>query len=219
MDFITWLPKIRDKHYIYVVVDMLTKFTHFFAISVDYSAKEVAELFFKEVFRLHGLPKNIVSDRHTKCICVFWQELFRLMGTKLTPGTSYHPQIHGQTKSVNKWIEGYLRNYVTSQQQAWIKWFCLEENCYNTTYHLSIGMASFRALYGYDAPSSIDRIFGDNKAPIAKHWIQESQDIIKVLKENMQAAQNRQKMYVYQHRTKLIFEVGDLVFLILHPYK
>jgi hypothetical protein len=97
MDFIIELPKVQGKDGIFVVVDHLTKFAHFLAISMECSASQVAKLFFKEVFRLHGLPKNIVSDRDSRFMSTFWQELFRLVGTKLTPSTSYHPQIDGQT--------------------------------------------------------------------------------------------------------------------------
>ena len=86
---------------------------------------------------------------------------------------------------MNKWIEGYLRNYVSEQQKAWVKWLHLGEHCYNTTYHMSIGMAPFRALYGYDAPSFADRAFGGSRAPLAKDWIEESQDILRVLKNNL----------------------------------
>ena len=66
MDFITGLPKVQGKDCLYVVVDRLTKFAHLFAISSDYSAAQVAELFFIEVFRLHGWPKTIVSNRDSK---------------------------------------------------------------------------------------------------------------------------------------------------------
>jgi hypothetical protein len=85
MDFITGLPKAQGKDCIFVVVDRLTKFAHFFAISMDFSASQVADLFFREVFRLHGLPKTIVSDRDSIFMSIFWQELFRLVGTELTP--------------------------------------------------------------------------------------------------------------------------------------
>ena len=113
MDFIIGLPKLQEKDSIMVVVDRLTKYAHFFPISIHYKAPQIAELFFKEVFRLHGLPRNIISDRDSKFLSLFWKELFRLAGTKLTPSTSYHPQTDGQTEIINKWIEGYLTNYVT----------------------------------------------------------------------------------------------------------
>ena len=79
------------------MVDWLTKYAHFFAFLIEYRASQVAELFFREIFRLHGLPKNIVSDKDSRFMSAFWQELFRLTGTELTPSTSYHPQTDGQT--------------------------------------------------------------------------------------------------------------------------
>jgi transposase InsO family protein len=151
-----------------VVVNRLTKFAHFYAILIDFSVVQVAELFFREVFRLHGLPQNIVSDRNSQFISTFWRELFRLVGTELTPSTSYHPQTDGEMEIVNKWVEGYLRNYVSGQKRAWVRWLHLREHCYNTTFHMSIDMTPFRALYGYDAPTLIDLVFEDCWAPKSK---------------------------------------------------
>eukprot|EP00253_Pinus_taeda_P024182 PITA_24182 len=118
MDFITGLLMVQGKDCIFVVVDQLTKYSHFFTISAYYTAAQVAELFFREIFRLHGLPKTITSDRDNCFMGGFWHDLFRLVGTELTPSTSYHPQTDGQTEIVNKWLEGYLRNYVSGQQRA-----------------------------------------------------------------------------------------------------
>ncbi|XP_059068475.1 uncharacterized protein LOC131858987 [Cryptomeria japonica] len=122
MDFITGLPRVQGRDCIYVVVDRLTKFAHFFTIPSTYTTTQVVDLFYKEIFRLHGLPRFIVSDRDSRFLSAFWQELFRLCGTELTPSTNYHPQTDGQTEIVNKWVEGYLRNYVTAQQRAWVRW-------------------------------------------------------------------------------------------------
>jgi hypothetical protein len=114
-------------------------------------------------------------------------------------------------------VEGYLRNYVNKQQRTWVRWLHLGEHCYNTTFHMSIGMTPFRALYGYDAPILIDLVFGKSRAPKTKDWITESQEILKLLKENLQTAQNRQKMSVDRHKIECSFDVGDLVFLRLQP--
>jgi hypothetical protein len=219
MDFITRLPKVQGKDCIYVVVDRLTKYTHLFAISSNYKTPRVAELFFREIFRLHELTRVIVSNGDSRFLDTFWQELFRLARTELTPSTSYHPQTDGQTEIVNKWVEGYLRHYVSRQQKAWIRWLHLGEYCYNTTHHMTIGMSPFRALYGYEAPSFAELAFGGSRAPKAKEWIQESQDILRVLKDNLRMAQNQQKTYVDRHRVEHSFEVGDLVFLRLQPYQ
>ena len=91
--------------------------------------------------------------------------------TKLTPNTSYHPQTNRKIEIVNKWIEGYLRNYVSGKQQAWIKCLYLGEHSYITTHHMSIGMIPFRELYGYVALSFVDLAFGESRAPKAKEWL------------------------------------------------
>ena len=94
----------------------------------------------------------------------------------------------------------------------------LGEYCYNTTYHMSIRISPFKALYGYNAPSFIETVFGDSRDSGAKDWVEESQRILQSVRENLQSAQNQQKIYVDRHRVERSFEVGDLVFLRLQPY-
>jgi hypothetical protein len=100
MNFIIGLPNVQGRYCIYMVVDRLTKISHLFSIPSDYTTTHLAKLFFREVFRLHGLPKTIISDRDNIFIGSFWQEIFRMVGTDLTPSISYHPQIDGKTKIV-----------------------------------------------------------------------------------------------------------------------
>jgi hypothetical protein len=82
---------------------------------------------------------------------------------------------------------------------------------------MSIEISLFRALYGYDAPFFVDLAFGERRAPRAKDWLQEIQDILRVLKENLQAALNQQKVYADRLRVECSFDVGDLVFIMLYP--
>lgn len=91
MDFITCLLVTQGRDCIYEVVDGLTKFAHFFAIIFKSSTSQIVELLFREVFSLHGLPKTVISDQRSRFMGSFSQELFRLVGTELTPSTSYHP--------------------------------------------------------------------------------------------------------------------------------
>jgi len=109
MDFIGGLPKAQGKDTILVVGDSLTKYAHIFALSHPYIAKEVVELFIKEVVRLHGFPALIVSDRDKLFMSIFWKELFTKAGTQLKMSTVYHPQTDGQTKVAHRCLEAYLR--------------------------------------------------------------------------------------------------------------
>jgi hypothetical protein len=218
MDFITRLSRAQGKECIFVVVDMLTKFVHFFSIATDFNATQVVDLFFMEVFRLHGLTKTIVSDSDSRFMSTFWQDLFRLVGTDLSPSTNYHAQTNGKTEIVNKWVEGYLGNYIVGQQKAWVRWLHLGEYCYNTTYHMSIGMTPFMDLYSYESLSFVEIAFGDSRAPMVQDWVQQSQDILRELKDHLQRAHNQQKVQADKHIVECTFEVGDLVYLRLQLY-
>jgi hypothetical protein len=133
-------------------------------------------------------------------------------GTELTPSTSYHPQTDGQTEIVNKWVEGYLRNYVSGQQKAWIKWLHLGEHCYNTTYHMSIGMTPFEHCMAMMLLHLWIWHLGIAGLPKPRIGYRRTKDILKALKDNLQATQNQQKIYADRHRVERSFEVGDLVF-------
>jgi hypothetical protein len=111
---------MQGKDCIYVTVDRLTKLAHFSTIPLDYSTAQVIKLSFREMFHLHGWPKAIVSGRNGRFTGSFWQAFSRLVCTKLTSSTSYHPPIGGQIEFGNTWVEGYLQNFIAGQQSAWV---------------------------------------------------------------------------------------------------
>lgn len=108
MDFIKGLPKSRGYSVIFVVVDRLSKAAHFIPLKHPFSASSVAEVFIREVVRLHGIPKTIISDRDKVFVSLFWRELFKSRGTTLKRSTDYHPQTDGHSEVVNWSLETYL---------------------------------------------------------------------------------------------------------------
>jgi hypothetical protein len=101
MDFITSLPKSRNKSVIMVVVDRLSKYAHFCTLQHPFTASIVAQIFMDQVFKLYAMPHSIVTDHDPTFTSNFWQELFKLQGTQLHHSTAYHPQTDGQTEVVN----------------------------------------------------------------------------------------------------------------------
>ncbi|GJU97129.1 ty3-gypsy retrotransposon protein [Tanacetum coccineum] len=148
MDFITSLPPSNGKTAIWVIVDRLSKFAHFIALPPHYTAASLATIFLHDIYRLHGLPKSILSDRDPIFLSRFWKELFSKIGTKLLHSSAYHPQTDGQTEVVNRCLESYLRCFACDEPTSWSKYLYLAEFWYNTSYHSAIEMAPFQALYG-----------------------------------------------------------------------
>lgn len=119
LDFVEGLPRSEGKDSIIVVIDRFTKYAHFIALTHPYTASEVAKAFFNTIYRLHGLPEKIISDRDRIFTSDLWQELFKIMGTKLHMSSSYHPQTDGQTERLNRCLETYLRCMCSQHPKAW----------------------------------------------------------------------------------------------------
>lgn len=122
MDFIDGLPPSNRKSSILVVVNRFSKYAHFSPIAHPYAASSVAETFVRDVVKLHGMPRSIVSDRDPIFISQFWEAFFTMQGTKLCRSSAYHPQTDGQTKVVNRYVEQYLRCFVGHHPNQWTKW-------------------------------------------------------------------------------------------------
>jgi hypothetical protein len=121
MDFITGLPPSHGYTVIMVVIDRLTKYSHYSPLKVDYNSKTVAEAFMKTIVKLHGVPKSIISDRDKVFMSKFWKDLFQLQGTTLAMSSAYHPQTDGQSEALNKCVEMYLRCLTFHNPKSWFK--------------------------------------------------------------------------------------------------
>ncbi|KAK2448109.1 hypothetical protein QL285_007407 [Trifolium repens] len=149
MDFLVALPRTQKKFdSIWVIVDRLTKSAHFMPVRTTYNVEKLAEVYVAEIVRLHGVPTSIVSDRDPKFTSHLWKAFQKSLGTKLRHSSAYHPQTDGQTERTIQSLEDLLRACVLDDQRSWDELLPLVEFTYNNSFHGSIGMAPFEALYG-----------------------------------------------------------------------
>jgi hypothetical protein len=132
LDFVEGLPQSHGYNCILVVVDLFSKYSHFIAMKHPFTALSVAKVFMINIYRLHGLPSAIVSDRD-RIFTSLWRELFRLAGVELRMSSAYHPQCDGQTEHVNQCMETFLRCFANAVPTKWFEWLHLAEFWYNTT--------------------------------------------------------------------------------------
>lgn len=219
MDFIEQLPTSRGYNTILVVVDRLTKFSHFIPLTHPFSAKDIAQLFLDNIYKLHGLPESIVSDRDKIFTSKFWQEIFKMVGTGLHYSSAYHPQSDGQSERVNQCLENYLRCMCSEHPSQWSHWLSLAELWYNANFHTSLQATPFEILYGYKPTHLPLGPFQDIVTPAAANMVTDRLQALATIKENLAKAQNKMKTFADAHRSERVFEVGDWVFLKLQPYK
>jgi len=119
-DFITKLPLVQGYDSILVVVDRLTKMVYFIPTTEKISAEELARLFRDNMWKLHGLPESIISDREPQFMAELMRELNQMLGIESKMSTAFHPQTDGQTERVNQELEQYLRMFIDHQQEQWL---------------------------------------------------------------------------------------------------
>jgi len=134
MDFITDLPKSDGYDTILVVINRLTKMSHFIPCSKELDARQFANLFMKEIVRLHGLPHDIITDRGTLFTSELWKETTGKLGIERRLSRAFHPQTDRQTERTNAILEQYLRAYINYQQEDWCGYLPLAEFACNSGY-------------------------------------------------------------------------------------
>lgn len=143
LDFVTGLPLSNGYDTILVVIDRLTKRGHFIPTVKTIDAAGTAQLFMKEVVRLHGVPATIVSDRDVRFVSTFWKKLHELLGSKLLMSTANHPQTDGQTERLNRILNTLLRAYSFNEYADWTNYLDVVEFAYNNSYQRSISTTPF----------------------------------------------------------------------------
>ena len=213
MNFVTGLPRSsKGNDAIWVIVDRLTKSAHFIPYRVGQSTEQLTKRYMEEIVRLHGIPICIVSDRDSRFTSHFWKSLQVNLGTKLNFSTAYHSQTDGQSERTIQTLEDMLRACMLDFKGSWEDHLHLVEFAYNNSYHASIGMAPYAAMYGRNcrSPLSWDDV-GDREL-CGPELVVKIVDVVKTIREKLRIAQDRYKHWADAKRRHLEFQIGDQVF-------
>lgn len=196
----------------------LSKYAHFVALSHPFTAADLAQVFLDNIYKLHGAPTNIISDRDPLFTSQFWREFLLFLGIKQRLSTAYHPQSDSQSEVLNRCLEHYLRCFCWQRPYDWAQWLPLVKCWYNTTTHSTTMLTPFEVMCG-QAPSlqlpylphesameSIDRSFSARERLLAQ------------LKQHLHTTINHMKQFANQYRFEHCFTEWDFVFLKLHPH-
>jgi hypothetical protein len=214
MDLIVELPETKQGFdSVLVVVDRFTKLAHFIPCKKNLTSHQLADLFVKEIFRLHGLPSEIVSDRGSIFISQFWNALMKTLNIKQSLSSAYHPQSDGQTERVNQCLETYLRSFSNYHQTNWAENLALAEFSYNSLEHRSLGCSPFEVSFGFNPPLDVNLEMISEDHPSVKNFTEEIRLNQEVARQNLEFAQEDMKKFADRNRRLVDFKVGDSVFL------
>nr|GEY46217.1 putative reverse transcriptase domain-containing protein [Tanacetum cinerariifolium] len=220
MDFITKLPKSSQGFdTIWVIVDRLIKSAHFLPIRENGPLDKLARLYLNRIVARYGIPVSIICDRDGRFTSKFWKSFQKDLGTDICMSTAYHPKADGQSERTIQTLEDMLRACVIDFGKGWVKHLPLAEFSYNNSYHASIKAAPYEALYGQKFRSLVCWAKVGESQLTGPELIQKTTENIVLIKQRLQAAQDRQKNYADQKRKPMEFEIRDRVMLKVSPWK
>ena len=220
MDFVLGLPRTKSGNdTLWVIVDRLTKSAKFIPMNNQWDMDQLARAYLKNIVRYHGVPRSIVSDRDIRYVSKFWEAFQKALGTELLRSTSFHPATVGQTERTNRTLEDMLRVVALDRQGSWDECLDMVEFSYNNSYQASIQMAPFEALYGRRCRNPVCWDDFSESVTLGPAMLEEMADQVKMIRERLKAAQDRQKSYADLKRRPDEFAVGDFVLLRVSPMK
>ena len=221
MDFVLGLPRtLRGHDSIFVVVDRYSKMAHFIPCSKTADALHIAKLFIKEVVRLHGLPRTIVSDRDSKFMSYFWRTLWRRLNTKLQFSSSFHPQTDGQTEVVNRSLGDLLRCCVGDHVRNWDQNLPMAEFAYNSSINRSTGRSPFEIVMGVCPKKPIDLVplpIASRPSVEAEAFSKHIHDIHDEVRRQIAVSNENYKSRADLRRRFAEFQEGDMVMVRIKP--
>ncbi|XP_023809084.1 uncharacterized protein LOC110017718 [Oryzias latipes] len=152
LDFVTGLPPSQGHTVILTVIDRFSKAVHFIPLAQLPSASETADILVHHVFRYHGIPSDIVSDRGPQFTSQVWRSFCSALGATVSLSSGYHPRSNGQAERANQELEAALRCLVAQNEADWSKYLIWVEYAHNTHSSTATGMSPFEASLGFSPP-------------------------------------------------------------------
>lgn len=193
------LPLSDGYDSIWVVVDRLTKMSHFIPCYESMSSEDLASLYLLHIFRLHGLPSTITSDRGSTFASAFTRRLHELLGISTRLTTAYHPQANGQTERTNQTLETYLRSFISYQQDDWVSLLPLAEFAFNNTTSDATQKSPFYANYGYNPRFNLVSSPGPSTVPAAEAYQERLHSIQEELRLELKHANDDMARFYDRH--------------------
>jgi hypothetical protein len=220
MDFIVGLPQTKKgRSSIFIVFDRFSKMAHFIPCHKSDDASHIASLFFREVVRLHGMPKMIVLDRDIKFLSYFWKTLWAKLGTKLLFSMTCHPQTDGQIDVVNITLSKLLWSLIKKNLREWEECLPHIEFAYNRAVHSTTNKCPFEVVYGFKPLALIDLFPLPLQEQANMDASKRSESVKKIhekTKEELVKKAHYFAVKANKHCKKMTFEPGDMVWVHLH---
>jgi hypothetical protein len=197
---------------------IFSKIAHFIPCHKSDNASHVAELFFTEIVRLHGVPNTIISDRHAKFLSHCWRTLWFKLGTKLLFSTTCHPQTDGQTEVVNHTLSTLLRSILKTNLKLWEECLPHIEFAYNRSVHSTMKVSLFQVVYGFNPRAPIDLLPLPPSETTCFDASQRSEFILKMhetTKLNIEKINEKYRIAASKGRNEVKLEPDDSVWLHL----
>lgn len=213
LDFITGLPVSEGNSVIMVVVDRFSKAAHFVALPKLPSARETAFLVVDHVFRLHGLPQDVVSDRGPQFTARFWRAFCNQLGATVSLSSGFHPETNGQTERTNQSLENTLRCLAADNPLSWSRFLAWAEYSHNSLNNSSTGLSPFEAQLGYQ-PSLFPETEVDSEVPSVNYFIRRCRSVWSRVRSSLLRSGVKQKTAADRRRRLApSYRVGQRVWL------
>jgi hypothetical protein len=217
VDFVGPLPESKNRDGVFnsiaVVIDLLTGMVHLIPARINYTAHQMAELMFKEIYKLHGLPKSIISDCDSLFTSVFWKRLHELIGIKLHMLSAYHPQSDGGTERANRTVTQMLRQCIGPKQKDWVSKLPAVEFAMNSARSEMTGYSPFFLNTGHMPRSLLWNSDRTREYLGVANFALQRRLAIMAAHDSIIAARVKQTRSANRKRQYAPFEQGDLVYL------